>query len=76
MAQREWARTGLIGSMQGAIPNQSHNLSREVRHTTGVYVPYSFRAVAFSQNKIVMGKKILMLCLDVVMLAFFRRNIQ
>ena len=44
--------------MQGAIPNQSHNLSREVGHTTGVYVPYSFRAVAFSQNKIVMGKKI------------------
>ena len=57
--------------MQGAIPNQSHNLSREVRHTTGVYVPHSFRAVAFSQNKIVMGKKILVLCLDVVMLAFF-----
>ena len=32
--------------MQGAIPTQSHNLSREVGHTTGVYVPYSFRAVA------------------------------
>ena len=46
MAQREWARTGLIGPMQGAIPTQSRNLSREVGRTTGVYVPYSFRAVA------------------------------
>ena len=32
--------------MQGAIPTQSRNLSREVGRTTGVYVPYSFRAVA------------------------------
>ena len=24
-AQREWARTRLIGPMQGAIPTQSHN---------------------------------------------------
>ena len=32
--------------MQGAIPTQSHNLSREVSHTTGVHVPYSFRTVA------------------------------
>ena len=24
-AQREWARMGLIGPMQGAIPTQSHN---------------------------------------------------
>ena len=32
--------------MQGAIPTQSHNLSREVGHTTGVYVPYSLGAVA------------------------------
>ena len=46
MAQREWARTGLIGPMQGAIPTQSHNLSREVGHTTEVYIPYSFRAMA------------------------------
>ena len=32
--------------MQGAIPTQSRNLSREVGRTTGVYIPYSFRAVA------------------------------
>ena len=30
----------------------------------------------FSQNKIEMGKKILVLCLDVIMIAFFPRNIQ
>ena len=27
-AQRDWARTGLIGPMQGAIPTQSHNPQR------------------------------------------------
>ena len=32
--------------------------------------------VKFSQNKIVMGKKILVPCLDVIMIAFFSRNIQ
>ena len=37
-AKREWARTGLIGPMQGAIPTQSQNPSREVGHTTGVCV--------------------------------------
>ena len=45
-AQREWARTGLIGPMQSAIPTQSHNPSWEVGHITGVHVPYSFRTVA------------------------------
>ena len=43
----EWAQTGLIGPMQGAIPTQSHNPSREVGHTTGVYVAYSFRTLVW-----------------------------
>ena len=30
----------------------------------------------FSQNKIVMGKKILVQCFDVIMIAFLPRNIQ
>ena len=33
--------------MQGAIPTQSHNPSREVDHTTGVYVPYSFQTLVW-----------------------------
>ena len=36
MAQREWAQTGLIGPMQGAIPTQSHNLSRGWPHHWGL----------------------------------------
>ena len=41
-AQRECARTGLIGPMQGTIPAQQ---PVKVGHTTGVYDPYSFRIV-------------------------------
>ena len=41
-AQRAWARTGLIGTMQSAIPQ-----TVKVGHTIDVYVPYSFRTVVW-----------------------------
>ena len=41
-AQREWAQTGLIGPMRGAIPTQSHNLTTQPSHTTRVYIPLFF----------------------------------
>ena len=43
----ELAQMGLIGPTQGAIPTQSHNPSREVDHTTGVYVPSSFETLVW-----------------------------
>ena len=35
-----------------------------------------FSLYKFSENKIVMGKKIVVPCLDVIMIAFSPRNIQ
>ena len=40
-AQTEWARTGLIGPLRGAISTQSLKPVK-VGHTTGAYVPSLF----------------------------------
>ena len=42
-----------------------------IRYTRSVLIIY-----AFSQKKIVMGKKIVVRCLDVIVIAFFPRNKQ
>ena len=47
LAQREWARRGLISPMWGSIPTQSHNPKGWPHLTTGDYVPYSFRTVVW-----------------------------
>ena len=41
-AHREWAWTGLIGPMRGAIPTQSYNLTTQPGHTTRGYIPLFF----------------------------------
>ena len=46
-AQREWARTGLIGPMQGRCHPYPIQQPVKVGHTTRVYVPYSFRKVVW-----------------------------
>ena len=45
-AQTEWARTGLIGPLRDAISTQSLKPVK-VGHTTGAYVPLSFRKVVW-----------------------------
>ena len=46
-AQREWARTRLLGPTQGAIPTHAIPQPGKVGHTTGVYVPCSFRTMVW-----------------------------